>query len=73
MWGRLSGGCGEAVFRVWVVCLVGVGRLSLEGLGKLSLGYGLYVWWVWGGEVVWRVWEGCLVDVGRLSEGVESF
>ncbi len=34
-----SGGCGEAVWRIWVVCLDDVERLSL-GCGRLSGGVG---------------------------------
>ncbi len=55
--GRLSGGCGEAVWRVWEDCLEGVVRLS-EGCRRLSIGCG---------EAVWRVWVGSLEGVRRLS------
>ncbi len=54
---RLSGGFGEAILRVWVGCLKGMGGClegsvgCLKGVGRLS--------------------EGC-VGVGRLSGGCEE-
>ncbi len=52
--GCLSGGCGEAAWRVWGGCLVDVGRLS-EGVGTLSVGVGRL-----SEEYGEAVWEACI-------------
>ncbi len=61
--GRLPGGCGEDVCRVWGGCLEGVREClagvqgCLKDMRRLPGGYG---------EVALRVWEVCLEGVGRL-------
>ncbi len=57
--GKLSRGCEEVMWWVWVGCLVGVWRL-LEGEGRLS---GRCA------EAVWRLRKGYLEGVGRQSSG----
>ncbi len=58
--GRLSGGCGEVVWRM--------GRGCLEGMVMLSGAYGEAVWRVWGGclEGVGRLSRGCGEAVQRV-------
>ncbi len=56
---RLSGGCREAVLRVYGSCLEFVGRLS-GGFRRLSARCG---------EALWRLCGGCLEGVGKLSGG----
>ncbi len=56
---RLSIGCGNALWRVWVGCLENVGD-CLEGVGMLSGGHG---------EVVLKVCVRYLECVMRLSGG----
>ncbi len=64
--GKLSGGCGEDVWRACGSCLKWLGRLSAGydgmsgGFGRLSGGCG---------KAVWRVWGDCIEGVGKLSGG----
>ncbi len=69
--GKLSGWCGDSVWRVWGVCLECVCVGCLEDFERLSRGCGDAVWRMWGGslEGVWRLSGCCLVCVGSLFRG----